>query len=272
MHRRLGSFFAVRERKITDHTQRFDGRTDAYEAFRPSYPHALVTWIGARILTVRAPADAPILDVGAGAGAFTRQLATALPDARLLGIEPAAAMRAAAQTHSAHPNVAYVEGAAENMPVEQGAAKAVVAATAAHWFNRPQFYREAARALRPGGVLGIVEYVRDDVGSGAARAVVEFLNRFGEPRAYKRPDYTQELASLADFSDPEAIATPETLRLTLAQYAGLALSSSHARKVVADLGAEKASALVQSIGERFADSDGLVPYGYIFQAFAARRR
>ena len=61
------------------------------------------------------------------------------------------------------------------------------------------------------------------------------------------------------------------LRLSLVEFAGLAVSSSHARKVIADLGHEEADARLQAIGAALADDEGRVPFGYLFQAFLATR-
>jgi ubiquinone/menaquinone biosynthesis C-methylase UbiE len=55
--------------------------------------------------------------------------------------------------------LALSEGVAEQMPLVGDAARAIVAATAAHWFDRPAFYAEAPRVLLPGGVIAIVEYI-----------------------------------------------------------------------------------------------------------------
>ena len=57
--------------------------------------------------------------------------------------------------------VEFRDGVAERLPFVAGVARAVVAATTAHWFERPAFYAKAHRILVPGGILAIVEYVRD---------------------------------------------------------------------------------------------------------------
>ena len=98
-----------------------------------------------------------VFDDGSGTGAFTRQLRPALPGVkRLVGIEPSRAMLAqAAGRDRLGESIVFVAGTAEAMPIQDKAAGAVVAATAAHWFNRPPFYRETRRVLTPGGVRRI---------------------------------------------------------------------------------------------------------------------
>ena len=102
----------------------------------------------------------------------------ALPDAmRIVGIEPSPSMRAQAVTETAdHAGLAFGDGVAEHLPFVGDAARAVVAATAAHWFDRPAFYAKARRILVPGGVIAIVEYVRDQAGSPIAAALIEFTD------------------------------------------------------------------------------------------------
>jgi Methyltransferase domain len=101
-------------------------------------------------------------------------------------------MRERAESDTGQGTILYRDGSAECLPVENASARAVVAATAARWFDRPAFYREAARVLIAGGMLGIAEYVRVEAPSAAARAVVHFLGQFGEERAYVRPDYVAD--------------------------------------------------------------------------------
>ena len=44
--------------------------------------------------------------------------------------------------------------------------------------------RRPACILAPGGILAIVEYVRDREGSPIAAALIEFMSRYGSERAY----------------------------------------------------------------------------------------
>ncbi|WP_266065184.1 class I SAM-dependent methyltransferase [Brucella intermedia] len=256
---------------MSKQSDRFQTTSDRYAQFRPQYPDSIVRRIAAQI--VEAPVDSalPVLDVGSGTGIFTRQISAALPAATpVIGIEPSEHMREQAMMQPSPSSVSYRDGDAEHLPVKDGSARAVVAATAAHWFDRPAFYREAARVLPPGGILAIVEYVRDE-NSPAARAVIDFLAQHGEARAYARPAYTAELGALAGFIGMEEIRELVTLLLSPPEFAGLALSSSHARKIVEDIGEVEASAQLELIARDLVGDDGMVPFGYVFQAFTTRR-
>ena len=122
----------------------YDGIADCYDRARPHYPPAALA-----ILSVRA--GELVADVGAGTGIFSRQLAHSLPDARVVGVEPGADMRRAAEAASHElSNLSFVAGAAEAQPFPEGSLALVTAATAAHWFDRPLFYAQAFRCLREG--------------------------------------------------------------------------------------------------------------------------
>ena len=136
-----------------DPTGRFTPRADAYTRCRPSYPPAALDALW-RLL----PGPDPIIaDLGAGTGIFSNLLADR--GARVLAIEPNAAMRAAAPTS---PHVMWVDAAAERTTLSPASVDAVTAAQAFHWFRPADAAREALRILRPAGVLALIWNVRDD--------------------------------------------------------------------------------------------------------------
>jgi len=126
------------------------------------------------------------------------------------------------------------------MPFAGEAARAVVAATAAHWFDRPAFYAEARRILVSGGVIAIVEYVRDQEGSPLAAALIEFMSQYDSQKAYAPADCRREPAGAAGFHDTEPFVLRRQLRLDIAAFTGLALSSSHAAGVIERFGIDGA--------------------------------
>lgn len=149
-----------------------------YTRGRPDYPAALLDWLRDE-LQLRDGRTA--VELGAGTGKFTTLLART--GARVLALEPVAAMRAQfrpsleppapvlpspvprspmprSQVPSAPVDMAA--GLAEAIPTRAGAADAVVCAQAFHWFATPTALREIHRVLHPGGRLGLVWNVRDE--------------------------------------------------------------------------------------------------------------
>jgi SAM-dependent methyltransferase len=151
--------------------EHFGDVAEAYERARPSYPPEAVAFLGER-LALRAGAH--VADVGAGTGKLTRLL---MPSgARVSAVEPVAGMRA--QLARELPDVAAIDGTAESMPFDDGALDAVTAAQAVHWFGEGAA-RELARALRSGGMIGIV-YNRRDATQRVHRTISAARQRVAE--------------------------------------------------------------------------------------------
>ncbi|MFI7436578.1 class I SAM-dependent methyltransferase [Micromonospora haikouensis] len=92
------------------------------------------------------------LDVGSGTGRFTPALAHAFGP--VTGVEPAVRMREVAQAQPPHPDVRYLAGSAEDLPVPDGSADyALMFLSWHHVQDKPRAARELARVLRPGGRL-----------------------------------------------------------------------------------------------------------------------
>ncbi|MGC4804532.1 class I SAM-dependent methyltransferase [Micromonospora sp. DT233] len=92
------------------------------------------------------------LDVGSGTGRFTPALARAFGP--VTGIEPAERMREVAQAQAQHPDVRYLAGSAEELPVPSDSADYALMFLAWHHVqDKPRAARELTRVIRPGGRL-----------------------------------------------------------------------------------------------------------------------
>jgi SAM-dependent methyltransferase len=249
---------------------RYDPVARSYSQYRPRYPDALIAHLAGNIQP--AGATNTVLDIGSGTGAFTRRLREVLPAGRrIVAVEPNRRMMAQAVVETGgDAGIVFVAGAAEAMPFADNMAGAVVAATAAHWFDRPAFYREAHRVLVPGGVLAIVEYARDEADRLAA-ALVSFMAQYGSPRAYAAPDYPAELAGADGFGGTDAFVLRRRLELRIDEFIGLALSSSHAAGVVQRFGADGARDSLRDLAEPYRIDADRVAFGYRFSCVTARR-
>jgi SAM-dependent methyltransferase len=95
-----------------------------------------------------APDAATVVDLAAGTGRLTRELAAA--GASVTAVEPVSEMRALIQ------GTAAVEGTAEAIPLPDASVDAVFIAEAFHWFDASVALPEIARVLRPGGGLALM--------------------------------------------------------------------------------------------------------------------
>ncbi|HEX6933638.1 MAG TPA: class I SAM-dependent methyltransferase [Streptosporangiaceae bacterium] len=149
----------------TEHARRaasFGAAATAYAEHRPDYPVAAIRWAIEPALR-REPRPARILDLGAGTGKLTAQLAGldldgARPD--VIAVEPDPHMLA--QLRRGLPGVTAAAGRAEAIPLPDASVDAVLAGQAAHWFDLVRALPEIARVLRPGGVFAGLWNTDDD--------------------------------------------------------------------------------------------------------------
>ncbi|MCL2299126.1 MAG: methyltransferase domain-containing protein [Firmicutes bacterium] len=98
---------------------------------------------------------AAVLDVGCGTGALLRRIA-GTADITGYGVDVEENMIAQAQKQC--PEMQFAIAPCDQLPFEDQSFDAVVACMAYHHFdNKAGFAQEAARVLRPGGVLYIVD-------------------------------------------------------------------------------------------------------------------
>jgi trans-aconitate methyltransferase len=170
----------------TDHWT--DG--DAYERWigRWSRPVAaeFVAWL-------RMPGDRRWLDLGCGTGALTETLLAAVAPASVVGVDPSAWFVAHARARIPDPRAAFVEGAADAIPLASGSVDAAVAGLVLNFIpDLAAGLAELRRVVVPGGT--IAAYVWDYAGR------MELIRRFF--------DAAIEL-------DPAAVAADEGLRFSI---------------------------------------------------------
>lgn len=133
---------------MPDFADLFSGRAPQYAEFRPRYPRELGAW-----LARQAPATDLAWDCGTGSGQAAGLVAEFF--ARVWATDPSPAQLQSAQPC---PNVEYVPGREGSSGLADGSVSLVTAAQAVHWFDRPTFWNEARRVLRPDGLLAVWGY------------------------------------------------------------------------------------------------------------------
>ena len=125
----------------------FGAVAETYERARPLYAEDALTWIGGRL-----PLHGDVLDLGAGTGKLTRQLAARA--ASVVAVEPDDAMRAVLAR--VVPAATALAGSAEAIPLADGAVDVVAVGQAFHWFDLEPALAEMHRVLRPGGGIALL--------------------------------------------------------------------------------------------------------------------
>jgi SAM-dependent methyltransferase len=120
-----------------------------YDRVRPGYPLDAIVWaVGERSQT--------IIDLGCGPGNLTADLARKGHHA--IGIDPSPAMLMGMRAKA----LPAICGRAEAIPVRDGYANVVTAATAFHWFDHERAVPEMRRVLQPNGQVALLTNIRDE--------------------------------------------------------------------------------------------------------------
>lgn len=183
-----------------DPASRFSERVQHYIASRPSYPAPALDAFELR--TGLAP-GAIVADVGSGTGIFSKLLLDR--GFRVLGVEPNAAMRQAAEQllweEDAFESIA---GRAEATNLATGSCDAVTAAQAFHWFDSVRAKQEITRILKPGGSIALLWNQRHLDTTPFLRAYEAFLLTWGTDydkvsETYEDPEMISALYAGADW-------------------------------------------------------------------------
>lgn len=203
--------------------EKFSGRAEFYDRYRPSYPDALIDWLYEK---TRAEA---VADVGAGTGKLTVCL-TKKPW-RVTAVEPNADMLARLKENV--PEARIIQASAEHTGIEANSVDLVTVAQAFHWFDERAFREECLRILTPRGRLSILWNERTEC--ALSREWSEICARFCEKDLV---DATRKLSSdVLDrflreeyFSSVEYFRADNPIRMDRDRFLGDMLSRSYALK------------------------------------------
>lgn len=132
---------------------RFTGFGAHYDGVRPLPPERLA----ALLLPMAGVGERAglVVDLGSGTGLSSRYWARHARS--VIGIEPTASMREQAEQFEGD-NLSYRDGYAHDTGLASDSADIVSCAQSLHWMEPTSTFREAARVLRPGGLLAAYDY------------------------------------------------------------------------------------------------------------------
>jgi SAM-dependent methyltransferase len=152
-------------RAFADHFSRL---ATGYAAYRPQYPEGLFAAIAAA-----SPFRDRVWDCATGTGQAAHGLAV-----HFRSVLASDASRQQVRAASPHDRVRYFVARAEAVPLRSRSVGMVTVAQALHWLELPEFYAEARRVLRPGGLLVVWAYGNQRVDSGPVDEVLgDFYDR-----------------------------------------------------------------------------------------------
>jgi SAM-dependent methyltransferase len=240
-----------------DPTGRFSDRVDDYVRYRPDYPAAAVD------CALDGAPPGVVVDVGAGTGIWTRQLAA--HGRTIVALEPNAEMRAVAP---ALPGVTWEGGTAEATGLDDASAALVTVAQAFHWFRAGEALAEFARVLVPGGRVALV-WNRRSRSDPFTLGYREAILAVGAETAAEKMPFDPGVFAGAPFTEPARSVFPHAQELDRAGLHGRARSASYVQKTgprAEDLGAR-----LDALFDAFA-ADGRVRIVYDCEVWRATRR
>jgi len=206
----------------------FDRCSETYSKFRPEYPEDLID----RIQSLLVANDSLLLDIGAGTGKASAQLAAR--GISVISLDPSRLM--IRQGLRSYPNLRYACSTAEQLAVSSHSADAVICAQAFHWFDAQQALAEFARVLKPRGHVCLFWNTRDTE-LEAAQYFDELIHKWnpGHDPGYRKKDWAKSIAASGLFPSIEHQRFRMAVPMTVDEWIGLSRSISY----VQSMGAEK---------------------------------
>ncbi|MCP3417863.1 class I SAM-dependent methyltransferase [Bradyrhizobium brasilense] len=258
----------------------YNGAAVGYDEYRPKYPED-VFGILSRYHVAPVPLRTAV-DVGAGTGIFSRQLMELVPSIESLTcVDANSDMAAIAKERSTtFRGLDVLIGLAENLPLPDRSCDLVTAATSANWFDRPKFYDQAARVLKPSGTLLLLQNNHrywesaflDDFYSFQERHIPgycrgRYSNCLG---GYGKADFEAELRSRSDLVAVERHKIEWQQMITADQFRGYCYSMAHIKTAIDHSGAASIAHDIDALLERHRDGSGNVAVEWLTDVVFSR--
>ncbi len=156
------------EVQFRDH---FTAQSEAYVAFRPSYPERLFDHLAGLC-----PQVDRVWDCACGNGQASVGLA-----ARFEQVVATDASASQIANGAPRDNIEYRVALAEQSGLADASVSMVCVAQALHWFDFDPFWREVRRVMRPGGLLAVWTYGLFNITPSVDQIVREFYSRIVGP-------------------------------------------------------------------------------------------
>ena len=181
---------------MSDPLKRFTSRVEAYVKYRPGYPQAVIELLQTECEMTE---SSLVADVGSGTGILSELLLK--NGNEVIGIEPNAAMRSAAETLlDRYHRFRSVDGSAEATTLSAKSVDLITAGQAFHWFDRPKSRTEFHRILKPEGFVALIWNDRRLASTPFLNAYEELLQKYGTD--YQQVSHLNVTGEIAEFFSP----------------------------------------------------------------------
>lgn len=204
--------------------ERFTGKAEIYDKYRPSYPDSLIDW-----LYEKTKADS-VADIGAGTGKLTRCLLK--KPWKVTAVEPNPDMF---EKLKAIKEITAVRASAENTGLESGSTDLITAAQAFHWFDEELFKKECKRVLSHEGKTAVIFNERNydgcDISHMRDNICQKYCGAFHSGHIGKRTHEEGDRFLKSEyFSEVECFFADNNIKMDEQAFIGDTLSRSYALK------------------------------------------
>lgn len=200
--------------------EKFTGKADVYDKYRPTYPAELIEW-----LWEKTHADT-VADIGAGTGIFTKCLSA--KHWKITAVEPNADMLEKLRANLS--GIEIVNAPAESTGIASASVDLVTAAQAFHWFDKGKFMAECQRIFTPNGRLAVIWNTRTETDMQKERNEI-FQRNAGQYDSVKgNLNDDGKFAPEKYFSEYERVSFLQSMTMDMEQYVGCEMSRSYAPK------------------------------------------
>lgn len=249
-------------------TEVFGPLAEDYARYRPGYPAEILDVL---VNKCGLTTDWVIADIGSGTGNLARVFLETGYN-QVFGIEPNREMREAGEYLLAHYSAfCSIDGAAENIPLEDQSVDLITVGQAFHWFDPDLARAEFERILCPDGWVAVLWNDRQSDGSGFGREyaeVVKQCNAIQPPPCTMLKSFSDDLDCIFGQNIPHPMQFPHKQCFDLKGLLGRARSSGHLPQPGEPNYAELA-ALITDLFNRHQQS-GVIEFHYITPLYLGR--
>jgi uncharacterized protein (TIRG00374 family) len=158
----IGAFVTISETRRSSEFKLDEDNCKDFERYMVKYPELYLKL--ARIVkeTISSVSHPVIIDLGVGPGLLSKELAKMIPQAKIIGIDPASSMLKRAKQNA---KIEAHQGVSDDLPLEDNSIDAIVTRfSLTYWDNPEKSFQEIRRVLKPGGFF-IIEALNKDFSS-----------------------------------------------------------------------------------------------------------